>query len=59
MGTQNQNSTNQNSPQKKRRNNEMKEEISMELAEIGNITPKQEPMTPNQREKSEAEKWYP
>ncbi len=59
MGTQNQTSTNQNSPQKKRRNNEMKEEISTELAEIGNIAPKHEPMTPNQREKSEAEKWYP
>lgn len=33
-----------------------KEEISMELAELGNLHPKQEPMTPNQREKSEREK---
>ena len=36
----------------------MKEEISMELAELGNMTPKQEPMTPNERDKSEKEKWY-
>lgn len=37
---------------------EMKEEISMELAEIGNMMPKQEPMTPNARDKSEKEKWH-
>lgn len=36
----------------------MKEEISLELAEIGNLAPKQEPMTPNQRKKSESEKMY-
>ena len=36
----------------------MKEEISMELAEIGNLNPKHEPMTPNQRQKSESEKTY-
>ncbi|MCG7333951.1 hypothetical protein MHZ95_01520 [Sporosarcina sp. ACRSM] len=59
MSKQNQNSTNQNASQKKRRNSGMKEEISIELAEIGNVTPNHEPMTPNQREKSEAEKWYP
>ena len=35
-----------------------KEEISLELAELGNLLPKQEPMTPNQREKSEREKFY-
>lgn len=34
----------------------MKEEISLELAELGNLKPKHEPMTPNQREKSEKEK---
>lgn len=36
----------------------MKEEISLELAELGNLNPKHEPMTPNQREKSESEKTY-
>ncbi|MHA6261389.1 YfhD family protein [Sporosarcina sp. CAU 1771] len=36
----------------------MKEEISLELAEIDNLRPKQEPMTPNKRQKSEKEKWY-
>lgn len=36
----------------------MKEEISMELAELGNLKPKHEPMTPNQREKSERDKSY-
>lgn len=34
----------------------MKEEISLELAELGNLKAKQEPMTPNQRQKSEKEK---
>ena len=34
----------------------MKEEISLELAELGNLKPLREPMTPNQREKSEKEK---
>ena len=37
---------------------EMKEEISLELSELGNTHPKQEPMTPNQRHKSEKEKPY-
>jgi len=36
----------------------MKEEISLELAELGNLNPKHEPMTSNQREKSESEKTY-
>ncbi len=36
----------------------MKEEISVELAELGNLKPKQEPMTPNQRKKSEEERTY-
>lgn len=38
--------------------NNMKEEISLELAEIGNLNPKHEPMTPNQRQKGESEKTY-
>ena len=36
----------------------MREEISLELAEIGNLNPKYEPMTPNNRQKSESEKTY-
>ncbi|MDW0110865.1 hypothetical protein [Sporosarcina aquimarina] len=36
----------------------MKEEISLELSELGNLAPKHEPMTPNQRDKSEREKHY-
>lgn len=36
----------------------MKEEISLELAELGNLNPKHEPMTKNNREKSESEKTY-
>lgn len=36
----------------------MKEEISMELAELGNLKPKHEPITPNQRKKTEREKSY-
>lgn len=36
----------------------MKEEISLELAELGNLNPKHEPMTPNNRQKSESEKTY-
>lgn len=35
-----------------------KEEISLELAELGNLKPKHEPMTPNLRQKSEKEKSY-
>jgi hypothetical protein len=35
-----------------------REEISLELAELGNLKPKHEPMTPNQRKKTEAEKTY-
>ncbi|MEK3934670.1 hypothetical protein MKY41_05060 [Sporosarcina sp. FSL W7-1349] len=37
---------------------DMKEEISMELAELNNLKPKREPMTPNQREKTERDKFY-
>lgn len=37
---------------------DMKEEISLELAEFGNLNPKHEPMTPNNRQKSESEKTY-
>jgi len=36
----------------------MKEEISLELAELGNLRPKHEPITPNQRQKSEKDKSY-
>lgn len=36
----------------------MKEEISIELSEIGNLTAMAEPMTPNKRKKTEKEKWY-
>jgi hypothetical protein len=35
-----------------------KEEISLELAELGNLKPKLGKMTPNRREKSEEEKSY-
>lgn len=42
----------------KTKHNQMKEEISLELAEIGNLNPKYEPMTPNQRKKGESEKTY-
>ncbi|MCZ2256889.1 hypothetical protein [Sporosarcina sp. G11-34] len=42
----------------KRKAGDMKEEISLELAEFGNLNPKHEPMTPNNRQKSESEKTY-
>lgn len=35
-----------------------KEEISLELAELGNLKPKHEPMTQDQRKKSEEERSY-
>ena len=35
--------------------NEVKEEISMELAELGNLQPNHEKMTPNHRETAERE----
>lgn len=35
-----------------------KEEISMELAELGNLKPLRQPMTPNQRQESQEEKSY-
>ncbi|MBO0588486.1 hypothetical protein [Sporosarcina sp. E16_8] len=44
--------------QQKSKSNTMKEEISLELAELGNLNPKHEPMTQNNREKSESEKTY-
>lgn len=43
---------------KKSKSNTMKEEISLELAELGNLNPKHEPMTQNNRQKSESEKTY-
>ncbi|MDV6377964.1 hypothetical protein ORD22_06765 [Sporosarcina sp. GW1-11] len=49
---------------KKRKSNRVtlkknvKEEISMELAELGNLQPKQEPMTPNHRETAEKDRHY-
>lgn len=36
---------------------EVKEEISMELSELGNLQPKHEPMTPNHRETAERDKY--
>lgn len=36
---------------------DVKEEISMELAELGNLQPKHEPMTPNHRETAERDKY--
>ncbi|MDN4606159.1 hypothetical protein [Sporosarcina highlanderae] len=36
---------------------DVKEEISMELAELGNLQPKREPMTPNHRETAERDKY--
>lgn len=36
---------------------QMKEEISMELAELGNMTAMAEPMTANHRELKERDKW--
>lgn len=35
-----------------------KEEISLELEELGHLQPKQQPMTPNHREKAEKDKDY-
>lgn len=46
------------SKQQKLKSNTMKEEISLELAELGNLNPTHEPMTNNSREKSESEKTY-
>ncbi|AMQ06945.1 MULTISPECIES: hypothetical protein [Sporosarcina] len=46
------------SKHKKLNSNTMKEEISLELAELGNLNPKHEPMTKNDRQKSESEKTY-
>lgn len=42
----------------RKKTGKMKEEISLELAELGNLNPKQEPMTPNDRQKSESERTY-
>ena len=47
-----------NSQFKKAKAGQMKEEISMELAELGNMAPKQEKMTPDQRDIRERDKWY-
>lgn len=35
-----------------------KEEISLELAELGQLQPKQEPMTPNHRDTAERDRYY-
>jgi len=37
---------------------QMKEEISMELAELGNMKAMAEPMTRDRREIKERDKWY-
>ncbi len=62
MGRDNHKETNNNPtslPKKQKTNpGQMKEEISLELEEIGNLNPKHEPMTQNYREKSQAEKTY-
>ncbi|WP_318616335.1 hypothetical protein [Sporosarcina sp. YIM B06819] len=42
----------------RKKTGKMKEEISLELEEIGNLNPKYEPMTPNDRQKSESERTY-
>lgn len=42
----------------RKKTGKMKEEISLELAELGNLNPKQEPMTQNDRQKSESERTY-
>lgn len=46
------------SKQQKLKSSTMKEEISLELAELGNLNPKHEPMTQNDRQKSEKERTY-
>ena len=43
---------------RRKKTGKMKEEISLELEEIGNLNPKYEPMTPNDRQKSESERTY-
>ena len=53
-----QNSLPQSPEKQKGQAGKMKEEISLELAEFGNLNPKYEPMTPNDRQKSESEKTY-
>ena len=55
QGTTNNSAASKN---QKLKSNTMKEEISLELAELGNLNPKHEPMTQNYREKSESEKTY-
>lgn len=57
-GSKNSKSLPQTPKNQKIQPDQMKEEISMELSEIGNLTAKQEPMTPNYRKKTEKEKWY-
>lgn len=47
-----------NSQKKTGKTGKMKEEISLELAELGNLNPKHEPMTQNDRQKSESERTY-
>ncbi|TQR16546.1 hypothetical protein [Psychrobacillus soli] len=48
--------TNSLNPNAKNKN--VKEEISIELAEFDSLLPKQEPMTPNQRKEGLADKMY-
>lgn len=48
-------------PREKSRNasrTNAKEEISLELADLEHLAPKQEPMTPNHRETAEKDKFY-
>jgi len=57
-GNTNKLATSPASKQKKSKSSTMKEEISLELAELGNLNPKHEPMTKNNRQKSESENTY-
>ncbi|MFJ7934478.1 hypothetical protein [Sporosarcina sp. NPDC096371] len=58
MGNKRDNAANQNSASSRQKSGKMKEEISLELAELGNMNPKYEPMTQNDRQKSESERTY-
>ncbi len=50
-GTTNKSASSPTSKHQKLKSSTMKEEISLELAELGNLNPKHEPMTQNNRRK--------
>lgn len=56
MTKDNHQGTNNNKGSMAKKPKHQKEEISLELIELDYLKPKHEPMTPNQREKSEREK---